>query len=413
VAGATFRVVARALDSGFLGLPWGEPLEDWTCADLVILERGIGRHVVRFVEIGGSYYALKELPPSLAEREYRLLGQLEGTSVPVVEPIGVVGDRRSASSGEELPAILITRYLEYSLPFRTVLGREVLPAPEGVLLEALAGLLVRLHLAGFFWGDCSLSNSLFRRDAGALAAYLVDVETGEMHERLSDGQRRHDLEIAYENLSFEFFDVAAEFGWPEDRDPAGLAEQVLAGYERLWSDLTEVEIFGLDEASRLEARLHDLHELGFEVEEIELVKTEGEYRLGFPSARVEPGYHRRRLLRLTGLDAQENQARRLLGDIAAFRAALERDGHVPVSDAAVAGRWLSEVFEPSVAAIPPALRGKRAAAELFHELLERRWFMSEHEGREVGMSEAIASYVDNVLRVAPDERTALLRPRGS
>jgi hypothetical protein len=412
VAGATFRLIGRAPDSGFLSLPWDEPLEDWTCADLVILERGIGRHVVRFVEIAGSYYALKELPQPLAEREYRLLGHLEGTRVPAVEPLGVVAERRSRANGEDLAAVLITRYLEYSLPARVVLGRHVLPEPEGVLLEALAGLLVRLHLAGFFWGDCSLSNALFRRDAGALAAYLVDVETGELHDRLSDGQRRYDLEIAHENLSYEFFDVAAEFGWPEDRDPAALAERVLESYERLWAELTEIEVFGLDETSRLEARLQELHELGFEVEEIELVRTETEYRLGFPSARVGPGYYRRRLLRLTGLDTQENQARRLLSDIDGFRASLERVGQLPVSDSAVAGRWLSEVFEPTVAAIPPELRGKRAAAETFHELLEHRWLLSEREGREVGMPEAAASYIDEVLRGVPDERTALLRPRG-
>jgi hypothetical protein len=411
VAGTTFRVVARTLDSGFLSLPWDEPLEDWTSADLVVVERGIGRHVVRFVEVGGSYYALKELPRELAEREYRLLGYLEGTRVPTVEPVGVVAERLSSANGRELASVLITRYLEYSLPFRIVLGRQVLPAPEGVLLEALAGLLVRLHLAGFFWGDCSLSNALFRRDAGTLAAYLVDVETGEVHDRLSDGQRRYDLEIAYENLSYEFLDVAAEFGWPEqDRDPTALAERVLESYERLWAELTEVETFGLNETSRLEARLQELHELGFEVEEIELVRTETEYRLGFPSARVGTGYHRRRLLRLTGLDAQENQARRLLSDIDAFRSALEREGQVPVSDAALAGRWLSEVFEPTVAAIPVGLRGKRAAAELFHEVLEHRWFMSEQEGREVGLAEAIASYIEEVLPSAHDERTALLRP---
>jgi hypothetical protein len=413
VANATFRLLARELHSGFLGLPWDEPLDEWKGADLVSLERGIGRHVVRFVAIGGSFYALKELPPPLAEREYRLLGHLEGTSVPAVEPIGVVAARRVPASGEELADILITRYLEYSLPFRTVLGRQVLPAPEAVLLEALAGLLVRVHLAGFFWGDCSLSNALFRRDAGTLAAYLVDVETGELHERLSDGQRRHDVEIAHENLSYEIYDVGAEFGWDAaDRDPSELADKVVAAYERLWSELMDEEVFPVEESNRLELRLRQLNELGFEVEEIELVKTESEYRLRLPSARVEPGYYRRRLVRLTGLEAQENQARRLLADIGAFRAALEEIGEAPVSEAAAAGRWLSEVFEPAVAAIPAELHGKRAAAELFHELLDHRRVLSEEEGAEVPMASAIASYVD-VLRAAPDERTALVRPRGT
>ncbi len=392
----------------FLGLPWEDPLEEWRDEPLVELARGIGRHVVRFVELNGSYFALKELPPGLAEREYRLLGHLHGTSVPAVEPVGVVADRRSPD-GEELESMLVTRYLEYSLPFRLVLGRQVLPAPEAVLLEALAGLLVRLHLAGFYWGDCSLSNALFRRDAGALAAYVVDVETGEVHERLSDGQRRYDLEIAYENLGYEFLDVQAELG-QVDRDPAALAEAVVGHYERLWADLTQEEVFGLDEASRLEARLDQLHGLGFDAEEVEVIRQRDEYRLRLPPRRVGAGFHRRRLLRLTGLDAQENQARRLLEDIAHFRAALEREGQPPVSESAVAGRWLSEVFEPAVAAVPAELRGKRAAAELFHELLDHRWYLSERARREIPLDEAVASYVEDVLPEEPDERMAFLDP---
>ncbi len=407
--GASYRLVGRTIDSQFLALPWELPLEEWRGRVLVELARGLGRHVVRFVELGGGYFALKELPPAIAAREYRLLGHLQGTAVPSVEPIGMVTDRRDPD-GEPLESILITRYLEYSLPFRVVLGRRVLPAPEAVLLESLAGLLVRLHLAGFYWGDCSLSNALFRRDAGALAAYVVDVETGEVQERLSAGQRRHDLDLAYENLGYEFLDVQAESGQLADRDPAELAEAVISHYERLWAELTEEEVFPTTDASRLEARLDELHELGFEVDEIELVKSGGDYRLRLPTTQVGPGYHRRRLQRLTGLDAQENQARRLLGDISAFGSALEREGEVPVSQAAVAGRWLSDVFEPSVAAVPAELRGKRDAAELFHELLDHRWYMSERAQREVLMTEAVSSYVDTVLRQEPDERTAFLEP---
>ena len=405
---STFRFVARTLDSGLLALPWDRPLSEWDCPNLVDLERGIGRHVVRFVEVGGTYYALKELPQPIAQREYRLLRHLHGTNVPAVDPVGVVVDRGLTDGGDELDEVLITRYLEYSLPFRTVLGRRLLGAPETVLLDALAGLLVRLHLAGFFWGDCSASNSLFRRDAGTLAAYLVDVETGELRDRMSDGQRRHDLAIAHENLSYEFFDVASEFGWGPEHDPVELAQRVLDSYERLWDELTEDEVFALDESSRLERRLKELNELGFEVEEVELVKTPDEYRLRIPAAHVESGYHRRRLLRLTGLDAQENQARRLLSDIDAFHAVLDEIGEPPVSDAAAAGRWLSQVFEPTVAAIPRDLQGKRAAAETFHELLDHRTHVSEREGREVSMREAIDSYIENVLRAAPDERTLLL-----
>jgi hypothetical protein len=404
-----FRLLARAEQAAFLDLPWALALEEWPHEILVEAKRGIGRHVVRFVRVNGLFYALKELPARLAEREYRLLGELAQRTVPAVEAIGVVSERTSAD-GEQLEDVLITRYLEYSLPYRLILGAAALPAPEPSIRAALSELIVRAHLAGFFWGDCSLSNALFRRDAGALSAYLVDAETGQLEERLSDGQRRHDLMIAEDNLVGELFDLAAELGHDVVEDPTEFAEAVCVGYERLWAELTEDEVFSPGQTDRLEERLRRLNALGFDVEEVELLSDGSEVRLRLQSKVVEPGHHRRRLLRLTGLDAQENQARRLLNDLTAYRTKLNRTTTTPISDAAAAGRWLSEIFEPAIAALPPELQGKRAAAEIFHELLEHRWFLSERAGRDIGMDEAIASYVDQVLRPAPDEKAPRLEP---
>ena len=411
IANHHFRLLARADQSAFLELPWGLALDAWPEELLVEARRGISRHVVRFVRVNGSFYALKELPSRLAEREYRLLGALADLSVPAVEAIGVVSERRSAE-GEELEDILITRYLEYSLPYRLILGAAVLPAPEPSIRASLSELFVRLHLAGFFWGDCSLSNALFRRDAGALSAYLVDAETGQLEERLSNGQREHDLQIAEENLVGELYDLAAELEREVVDDPVEFAEDVRIGYEQLWAELTEDEVFAPDEPRRLEERLERLNALGFDVEEVELVSDGSVVRLKLQSKVVEPGHHRRRLLRLTGLDAQENQARRLLNDLTAYRTKLNRSAKTPISDAAAAGRWLSEVFEPAIASVPAELRGKRAAAEIFHELLEHRWFLSERAGRDVGMDKAAESYVEQVLRPALDEKAPLLDSQG-
>ena len=397
-----YRLVARADQRAFLALPWGLPLEEWPDDLVVDVERGIGRHIVRFVRLNGTYYALKELPQRIAEREYRLLLELDERAVPAVEATGIVADRG------ELESVLITRMLEFALPYRLILGRRMLPAPEATIRAALAELLVRLHLAGFFWGDCSLSNALFRRDAGALSAYLVDAETGELHERLSDGQRSHDIDIAEDNITGELYDLSAELDRDVVADPIEFAEDVRRRYEQLWRELTEEEVFASDEGQKLEERLRRLNDLGFDVEEVELVRDGDEVRLKFHSKVVEPGHHRRRLLRLTGLDAQENQARRLLNDLTRYKTYLERTGDAPVSDAAAAGRWLSEVFEPTIASIPPELLGKRAAAEIFHEILEHRWFLSERAGKDVGLRKATQSYVDQVLRTAPDEKLPLL-----
>jgi hypothetical protein len=403
---ARLQLIARTGHPDFLDLPWEEPLAEWESERLVEVVRGIHRHVVRFVEYDGAggpmLYALKELPAPLARREYVLLRRLAAAEMPVVEAVGVVTER-----GDDLEAVLITRHLDYSLPFRTLFARGSVPDLRRRLLDAGAELLVRLHLGGFFWGDCSLSNTLFRRDAGALAAYLVDAETGELHPSLSDGQREHDLLIAEENVAGELADVEAELGREGELEPEATATELIERYASLWDELTREESFGDDTRYRIDERLRRLNELGFDVEEMELVAGDDGYRLRLSPRVVEPGHHRRRLHALTGLTAQENQARRLLNDLARFRAELDRKGGRPVPETVAVHRWLSEVFEPAVAAIPGELWGKRDAAEVFHEALEHRWFLSQEKGEDVGLMPAVEAYVDDVLRHAPDERAVL------
>src|SRR5439155_25840922 len=247
-------------------LPWSEPLEEWQEDRIVEVARGISRHVVRFVDYDGRLYALKELPQRLAEREYRLLRHLEDESIPAVEVVGV-----GSSRGPDLDAVLITRHLEFSLPYRTLFTGRGLPDLRSRLLDALAELVVRLHLGGFFWGDCSLSNTLFRRDAGALAAYVVDTETSELHPQLTRGQREHDLSIMEENVAGELFDIEEETNDTTGPDPVDEAAELRARYDRLWEELTGEEVFGLAERNRIEERLRRLNELGYDVVEIEVV----------------------------------------------------------------------------------------------------------------------------------------------
>jgi hypothetical protein len=416
-----FRFTTRAGHPTFVDLPWEQPLAEWDTDRLVAPIRGISRHVVRFVAYGPEVYALKELPGRFAAREYRLLRALDERQVPVVEAIGVASGRTTAG-GEPLDDVLITHHLRYSLPYRALFGQRSLADLWDPLLDALAQLLARAHLAGFFWGDCSLSNTLFRRDAGALAAWLVDAETGELHDRVSDGQRDHDLTIAETNVAGELLDIAAaarEAGRPaladDDprTDPAAVAEDLRRRYDGLWSELTTVEVFGAGEEWRVDDRVRRLNELGFDVDEMELVDDPGDpggHVLRLTTHVVEPGHHRRRLLALTGLDVQENQARRLLNDILAYRARLERSNGVPVNEQVGALRWMVEVFEPTLAAVPAELRGRLEDAEVFHQILEHRWFLSEEAGEDVGFAAAIDDYLAEVLPAAADERTVLAQP---
>ncbi|MGL6278256.1 MAG: DUF4032 domain-containing protein [Gaiella sp.] len=393
------QIVTGGETPDFLDLPWEVPLEEWSSERMVDVVRGISRHVVRFVRYDTSIYALKEINPRLARREFALLRSLAERSVPVVEATGIVDSRAGG-----LDAILVTRHLDFSLPYRTLFRTTWDPNLREHLLDALAQLLVRAHLAGFFWGDCSLSNTLFRRDAGALSAYLVDAETGELHPTLTHGQRTHDLLVARENLTGELFDLRAAGELPDVLDPIEIGAGVIRRYERLWDELTREELIGADERHRIQERLERLHELGFDADELELIADGAAYRLRVRPRVVEAGYHQKRLLTLTGLDVQENQARRLLDDLRGFREQVEREAGGRLPDPVVSYRWLAEVYEPTLAAVPRDQRGKLEAPEIYHQVLEHRWFLSEELGRCATMDEALASYAERVLGPAASER---------
>ncbi|WP_214407894.1 DUF4032 domain-containing protein [Pseudonocardia lacus] len=390
--------------AGLLSLPWDVPLEDWRGEHLLeVAHRGISRHVVRFVEVDGLVYALKEIDERLARREYRLLGELESMGMPAVSVLGACVERPN-----DLDAILVTRFLEYSMSYRYVFSHGHTSRPTDQLIDAMVELLARLHLAGLFWGDCSLSNTLFRPDAGHIVAYLVDAETAELHERLSDGQRRFDIDYAAERVGGELFDL--QFGGllPADVDPVQIAAELPQRYDALWDELTREELFRPDEQRyRVAERLDRLNELGFDVDELELVTTAEGVRLRVHTQVAETGRDRHRLFVLTGLEVGEKQARRLLNDVVSYRGYLEQREGRPVSETAAAHRWRSEVYDRVMAMVPAELKDRLAPAEVFHEILEHRWFLSEAAGKDVGTTAAARSYVSGILPRTPATMTIL------
>jgi hypothetical protein len=399
-------LAAPAEQQALLDLPWDMPLEEWPEWYLVTLPRGISRHVVRFTRLNSRVYALKEVVETSADREYRLLRDLERLGVPSVEAVGVVRGRE-APGGEPLEPVLVTRHLQFSLPYRALFARMMRRDTVDRLIDALVVLITRLHLTGFFWGDCSLSNTLFRRDAGAFAAYLVDAETGELHPSLSDGQRRHDIENARMNIAGELMDLQAGGYLDETVDPAATSDQVAERYESLWGELTGWEAFDVNDRWRIARRVERLNDLGFDVAELDIVTDIGGRTVRVQPKVVDPGHHSRRLLRLTGIDAQENQARRVLNDLDAYAAATDQQGE---DEEIVAYHWVTASYEPVLRAVPRELRGKLTGPEIYHEVLEHRWYLSEQSNEEIGIVEAAESYVENVLRYKPDERAVLSGP---
>jgi len=402
---ADLSIRLRRAAPGLLSLPWLDPLETWPpeAAEFRDLPVGPSRHTVRFVVADGVLYALKELPTRLARKEYQVLRELEARMLPAVEVVGLVEQPTGGNS------ILVTEYLSNSWQYRRLFQRlPRLARHRERLLDAMAILLVDLHRAGVFWGDCSLANTLFRRDGQALQAFLVDAETSEVHPSLSDGQRRLDLEILVDNITGDLLDLAVALGGGgEDIDEhLAAASSVAVRYRQLWDELTSREVFGLDERFRVAGRVRRLNELGFAVDELELepVGDDACY-LRLRVAVANRRFHVEQLRRLTGLEVGEGQATVLLNDLRAFQARLEREDPASAGEAVVGQRWLAEWFRPGAARATAALGGQADPIQAYCDLLEVRWLLSEGAGRDVGDEVALAALAS---RQAPPESAAAM-----
>ncbi|MFC6357028.1 DUF4032 domain-containing protein [Luethyella okanaganae] len=399
----SLNITSAMADPALLDLPWDLPLDAWPNEHIVSLPKGISRHLVRFAHLGGHVVAIKETTAEMAKGEYEMLRTLQRLEIPCVEPVAVITNR-SDDEAEPLKPVLVTRHLKFSLPYRALFSQTLRPDTATRLVDALAVLLVRLHIIGFFWGDVSLSNTLFRRDAGAFAAYLVDAETGQLYDGLSNGQRENDLEIARVNIAGELMDLEAGGRVADELDPIRISNGIVEAYRKLWLELTGSESFASSERWRISERVNRLNDLGFDIEELAIKTDDTGTTVRIQPKVVDAGHHQRRLLRLTGLDAEENQARRLLNDLDSYRASY---GKTEFDEEMVAHEWLMRVFEPVVRAIPGDLRGKLEPAEVFHQLLEHRWFMAQKAGHDIPLAEAVTSYINDILRHRRDEATVI------
>jgi hypothetical protein len=396
------HIVASRTDPALLRLPWSTPLAEWSDDFVVPLPRGLSRHIVRIVRLGSRMYAIKETQEEMAFREYRLLRDLQRLGLPAVKPVGVVTGREDADD-QDLPCALLTEHLAFSLPYRALFAHGMSAESLPSVIDALVVLLVRLHLADFYWGDVSLSNVLFRRNAGGFSAYLVDAETGELRPTLSRQMREYDVQVGCENVFAELLDLQAGGRISTSVEGHEIVRLIQKRYDDLWNELTAEEEFSAGEMWRLEQRIARLNDLGFDVDELDVVTDFDGDRVRIQPKAVELGHHRRELQALTGLDVEDAQAQRLLNDLARFIAYYDLGRE---DRGIAANRWLTEIFEPIMAMVPADKRGKLEPAEIFHEILVHRWYLSERAGCEVGIFDTARDYIDTVLTTKPDELVA-------
>lgn len=341
----TPRIHTRENHPDFVDLDWSTSISEWTTDRLVEMPTGIHRHEVVFVAYEQGVYAIKELAPRFAQHEFAVLRAMEGRTRHAAIAVGHV-ERPWVDPHEEWAGAVITAYVTHAFPYRSLISGIGFGSRRDALLDAFAGLLVELHLHGLFWGDCSLSNILYRWDASSIEAIMIDAETSRIHGLLSGGQRREDLEIMTMNVAGEMADIAAQQGAGLDDADMQLGDEISSRYRRLWKELTTSLVVTAGDHYRIRQRIDRLHSLGFAVDEIDLIPVDEGTNV---KIRVKVGgrqYHSERLREITGIDTSENQARTILSDLAYHEA--KHGGRSATRKGVAAMKWRAAVFEPMV-----------------------------------------------------------------
>ncbi len=404
-----YKIILRPNNPDFLDLPWGMPLAEWekTCARVEQVPKGLSFHPVIFVNYDGSLYALKEMPRGSALREYNNLLEMEKQHIPAVTPSGYVElkDKHNDSS------ILITKYLERSIPYRSLFMSTSLKGLHDLLLNAVAGLLVQLHLSGFFWGDCSLSNTLFRRDTGALQAYLVDAENSEIENApLSPALRQSDLLTMESNISSDLTKIAAAGSLPDGFSVYASGAYISQRYQSLWEMVNQEVMIHTNERYRIQDQIKALNNLGFTVRDVSITPANDQEKLRFRIFVAERNFYRNQLIELIGLQAEEMQARKLINEIQEIKAVLSNQRNQNISLNAAAYHWEQNVYRPVIDQLSSLIVHRREECfeeqpdlatdpvELYCQILEHKWYLSEREHRDVGHHYTVQDYLRNVAK---------------
>ncbi len=382
-------LVVRPGHPNFLDLPWEVAADEWSSDRLVEMPTGIHRHPVVFVAYDEGVYVIKELSKAVSEREYEVLGTLETRTHRSAVPVALV-NRGWLEADSEQSGAVITEYVKHTFPYRRLVSGLGFGPRRNKLLDSVAGLLVELHLAGCFWGDCSLSNLLYRYDAGAIEAVMIDAETSTIRNELSDGQRNEDLEIMKENLAGEMADIAALNGFDLDSADLDIGTDIEKRYLDLWEELRKDLIIARDEGYRIRERIARLNDLGFSVHDVEL-EASGNTNLVRMTAHVgSRTFNSDRLRELTGLLASENQAKILLGDLSYF---LAKSGGITSTEKSVGVfKWLTTAFEPTVGRIADVWSGDDPV-QGYCDFLNHRMKLASERKKDVPDSEAFDSWL--------------------
>jgi len=361
-------------------LPWSAPLEEWHRHGVRILsiKSGLSRHVVRFVAAGRERYAIKETTPLSAVRESDCYADLRRKGIPTLEPVGVVsrhdgrGLVQTAVGGQtekRETGYLITRLMDKVIPDSFLFRRGFSADNRKRIWDAIIDLFVQLHTNGAYWGDASLANMLIHFSAEVvpelgrrtrLRAVLADAETVETRPSISASMRQADLDFFLESMLWTEADLKA-------------------------SGIVRDPLITLDDQRYLVEHYHERYAVELETRSFELVTHIDVDRL------------------LGSFDAKGRGAL-LLQHINEHKWYVSERFGRDIGLVEAAEDWYRSVFRPVCRIFSDygllEFFPDKTAANLYVEIMEHKYYMSQKESRDVGL---VAALEDYMTRFAPEE----------
>lgn len=167
-------------------------------------------------------------------------------------------------------------------------------------------------------------------------------------------------------------------------------------YQNLWEQINSQIVINPNEKYRIHEQIQAINSLGYSIGEVIVEPVDDGDKISFHVVVTDRNFHRDQLLGLTGIAAEEMQARTMMNEILELKASLSniQNRSTPVSIAAYS--WLHEHYQPVIDKLQPFIDQSGDPAELYCQILEHKWYLSEAAQHDVGHHAAVEDYLQNI-----------------
>ena len=360
--------------------PWTKEIETWEGYRFVERRKGESRHTLFFLRTDKGDVVIKRTSSESAEKEYYTYNKLISMGIPTIMPIGFA--KKHKDGVEE--GYLLTLYEKGSLPESHLMRLLKSEQYRDLVWNSIIALLVVMHLKGIFWGDPSLDNILVKFYKTKVEALLVDTETVQLYDYISEEKEKEDLERMFESL-FAYSFVNDEF---DERLFEKRKQYIEKRYNKLKKILNDELNIEKEDYFKLVKRVDDLFLLGY------TVKPEGfspKLKVMFKPVTPRKGWFVQMLEDMLGVSFTPEQSKKIFKEILQYRYRMSKSRKTEMKLGDAARDWYQHRFLPARRVFKQYFPDENPV-KIYLEILTHKWFLSEKAGKGVGIVEAAKDY---------------------